>query len=87
MILVPMKYAVVAVVLSGCVTGAGFAKKQDVSLPLLIGATVADIIVVSAAASQLQEYSYPGSLATGLAVTAVDVVVGCLLGSCSSLRL
>jgi uncharacterized membrane protein AbrB (regulator of aidB expression) len=82
-----MRYALLAVALSGCVTGAGIVKHQDVSLPLLLGATVADIVVTSVAASQIQEYSYPGSLATGLALTAVDVVVGCLLGSCSSLRL
>ena len=91
MILPRMKYALSAVVLSlalsGCVTGAGIIKHQDLSLPLLIGTTAADILVTSIAASQIQEYSYLGSLATGLAVTAVDVVTGCLLGSCSSLRL
>jgi hypothetical protein len=82
-----MKLALLAVALSGCVTGAGIVKHQDVSLSLLVGTTVADLVVSSAAASQIQEYSYPGSLATGLAITAVDVVIGCLLGSCSSLRL
>jgi hypothetical protein len=90
-ILTRMKHAVLvaalAVALSGCVTGAGIIKHQQVSLPLLIGVTAADILVTSLAASQIQEYSYAGSLATGLAVTAVDVVAGCLLGSCSSLRL
>jgi uncharacterized membrane protein AbrB (regulator of aidB expression) len=82
-----MKHALLVLALSGCVTTAGIAKKQDVSLPLLIGATVADLVVTSVAASQIQEYSYAGSLATGLAVTAVDVAIGCLFGACTSLRL
>ena len=74
-------------VLGGCVTTAGVVRKQEVSLPLLIGATVADIVVTSLAASQIQDYSFGGSLATGLALTAVDVAVGCLTGACASLRL
>jgi hypothetical protein len=82
-----MKHALLALALSGCVTTAGLVKQQDVSLSLLIGAVAADLVVTSAAASQIQEYSYGGSLATGLAITAVDVAVGCLLGACSSLRL
>jgi hypothetical protein len=82
-----MKHALLALALSGCVTTAGIVKKQDVALPLLIGAVVADLIVISAAASQIQDYSYGASLATGLAITAVDVAVGCLMGACSSLKL
>ena len=82
-----MKHAMLVLALSGCVTTAGIVKKQDVSLPLLIGVTVADLIVTSVAASQIQEYSYGGSLATGLAITAVDVAVGCLTGACTALRL
>jgi hypothetical protein len=82
-----MKHALLALALSGCVTTAGIVKKQDVRLPLLIGAVVADMIVISAAASQIQDYSYGASLATGLAITAVDVVAGCLIGACSSLKL
>jgi len=79
--------SVVMSALSGCVTTAAIVKKQDVKLPLLIGAVAADLIVTSIAASQIQDYSYGGSLATGLAITAVDVAVGCVLGGCSSLRL
>lgn len=82
-----MKHALLALALSGCVTTAGIAKQQEVGLPLLIGATLADFVVTSVAASQIQEYSYGGSLATGLAVTAVDVAAGCLFGACTSLRL
>jgi uncharacterized membrane protein AbrB (regulator of aidB expression) len=82
-----MKHALLVLGLSGCVTTAGIVKKQEVSLPLLVGATLADLVVTSVAASQIQEYSYGGSLATGLAVTAVDVAVGCLVGACTSLRL
>jgi hypothetical protein len=90
-----MKHALLALALSGtvaaaapgCVTTAGLVKKPAVSLPLLIGATVADLVVISLAASQIQSYSYGGSIATGLAITAVDVAAGCLIGACSSLRL
>ena len=82
-----MRYALLAVAVSGCVTTAGIVKKQDVSLPLLIGATVADLVVSSALASQIQQYSFGGSLATGFAFTAVDVAIGCLTGACTSLRL
>jgi len=82
-----MKQALLVLALSGCVTTAGIVKKPDVSLQLLIGAAIADLVVTSAAASQIQDYSYGGSLATGLALTAVDVAVGCLIGACSSLRL
>jgi hypothetical protein len=82
-----MKHAVLALALSGCVTTAGFVKHQDVSLPLLVGATVADVVVITAAASQIQDYSFAAALATSLALTAVDVAIACLLGSCSSLRL
>lgn len=87
-----MKHALLALALSqtlvtGCVTTAGFVQKPAVTLPVLIGAAVADLIVTSLAASQIQSYSYGGSIATGLAFTAVDVGVGCLTGACSSLRL
>jgi hypothetical protein len=82
-----MKHALLALALAGCGTTAGIVKKQDVGVPLLIGAVVADLVVISAAASQAQDYSYGASLATGLAITAVDVAIGCLLGACSALRL
>jgi hypothetical protein len=82
-----MKHALLVLALSGCVTTAGIARKQQVSLPLLIGATIADLVVISAATSQIQDYSTGSSIATGLAITAVDVAAGCLIGACSSLRL
>jgi hypothetical protein len=82
-----MKPALLALAVSGCVTTAGIVKHQDVSVPVLVGATVADLVVSSAAASQIQQYSFGGSLATGLAFTAVDVAIGCLTGACTALRL
>jgi hypothetical protein len=87
-----MKHALLALALSGslaggCITTAGFVQKPAATLPVLIGAAVADLVVTSLAASQIQSYSYGGSIATGLAFTAVDVVVGCLTGACSVLRL
>jgi FtsH-binding integral membrane protein len=88
-----MKHALLALALAGplvtgaCVTTAGFVQKPTVTLPVLIGAAAADLLVTSIAASQIESYSYGGSIATGLAFTAVDFVVGCLTGACSSLRL
>jgi hypothetical protein len=78
---------VLGVALPGCVTTAGVVKRDDgVGLPLLGGAVAADLVVTSLSASQIQGYSTGASLATGLALTAVDVAVGCLLGACSALR-
>lgn len=89
-----MKHALLALALAGplvagagCVTTAGLVQKPTVTLPVLIGAAVADFVVTSVAASQIQSYSYGGSFATGLAFTAVDIAVGCLTGACSVLRL
>lgn len=87
-----MKRAVLACALagvvagSGCVTTAAIARKDRVSLPLLVGATVADFAVVTLIASQVRDYSAGASIATGVAVTAVDVTVGCILGACRTLR-
>lgn len=81
-----MNRALLVLALSGCVTGAGLVKKQDVRLPMLAGAVAADLVVTSLAASQIQDYSLGASLATALALTAVDTVIGCLAGACSSLR-
>ena len=71
---------------AGCVTGAAIARPNRVSLPILIGAAAADFVVTSLVASQLQDYSTGGSIATGAAVMAADVAVGCILGACSSLK-
>jgi hypothetical protein len=82
-----MHRALLVLALSGCVTTAGIVKRDEgVGLPLLGGAVAADLVVSSLAASQVQGYSAGGSLATGLAITAVDVAIGCLLGACSALR-
>lgn len=92
-ILAGMKHALLALVAAaatssaGCVTAAGIARPNQVKLPLFIGAVAADLVVISAAGSQIQDYTFGGSLATALAITAVDVVAGCLVGACSSLRL
>ena len=82
-----MKRALFVLALSGCVTTAGVVKRDDgVGLPLLAGAVGADLVVSSLAASQIQDYSLGASLATALALTAVDVVIGCLSGACTVLR-
>jgi hypothetical protein len=82
-----MHRALLALALSGCVTTAGIVKRDDgVGLPLLAGATAADLVTSSLAASQIEGYSLGAALATGLALTAVDVAIGCLLGACAALR-
>lgn len=81
-----MNRALLALVVSGCVTTAGVVKRDGVSLPLLGGAVAADLAVSSLAASQIRGYSAGASLATGLAFTAVDVAIGCLIGACAALR-
>lgn len=73
--------------LSGCVTGAGIWKRDQVSLPMLAGAVAADLVVTAVVASQVQDFTVGASLGTAAAVTAVDVAVDCLIGSCHSLRL
>jgi hypothetical protein len=70
----------------GCVTTAAIARPNRVSLPLLVGAAALDLAAVTLLASQAQDFSTSASVASGLAVTAVDVGVGCILGACGSLR-
>ena len=85
-----MKLALV-VVLSGCIVGANYTIKKShdegLSIPVLIAAGVADFVVTSLASSQLESFSVAASVATGLAVTAVDLGVGCILGACQQLSL
>src|ERR1041384_3066439 len=58
-----MKFALLALVVSGCVTTAALVKKPEVTLPILIGAAVADVLVVSLAASQVQDLTTGGAIA------------------------
>ena len=77
----------ITVALAGCVTGAGAWKRDQVSLPMFVGAVAADVVVTSVVASQIQDFTLGASLGTALAVTAVDVGIGCLIGACHALRL
>ena len=84
-----MKRLVVLVVfagLSGCVTTAAIARPNRVSLPLLFGLAAGDLLVTSLVAAELRDYSTGGALATGAAVMAADVAVGCILGGCAALK-
>jgi hypothetical protein len=76
----------VTVALAGCVTTASIAKPNNVSLPLLVGAIAADLVVTAVGAKTIRDFSAEGAIATSVAVTAADVVVGCILGGCSSLK-
>jgi hypothetical protein len=73
--------------LSGCVTSAGIWKRDQVPLPMLLGAVAADLVVTGVVASQVQDFTAGASIGTAFAVTAVDFGVGCLIGACNSLRL
>ena len=82
-----MHRALLALTLSSCVTTAGIVKRDEgVGLPLLGGAVAADLVVSSLSASQIEGYSAGASIATALAITAVDVAIGCLIGACSALK-
>lgn len=72
----------------GCVSGAGVWKRDTgVSLPLLVGAVAADLVVTGVIASQLEDFTAAAAIGTAFAVTAADVGIGCLIGACSALRL
>jgi Mg/Co/Ni transporter MgtE len=71
----------------GCVTGVGVWKREQTRMPMLIGAVVADIAVTSVIASQVEDFTVGATIGTTLALTAVDVTIGCFLGACAPLRL
>lgn len=81
-----MTRAVLVLALSGCVTGAGIARKDRVTLPILIGATAADLVVSSLVFAQFDSISTAGAIASGVAFTAVDVGIGCVIGACAVLK-
>ena len=72
---------------AGCVSGVGVWKREQTTMPMLVGAVVADIVVTSVIASQIQDFTVGATIGTTLAVTAVDVTIGCFLGACAPLRL
>jgi hypothetical protein len=76
----------VAASLAGCVTTAGIVKGDQTTKPMFFGGVAADLVVTGVIAWQVESVSAAGTIATALAVTAVDVGVGCLLGSCASLK-
>ena len=82
-----MRFLLVIALTSGCVTGAGVWKREQVTLPMLGGAVAADLVVVGLAASQVDDFTTAAAIGTALALTAVDLTIGCFLGACSPLRL
>jgi hypothetical protein len=75
-----------AATLTGCVTAAGIAKGDQTTLPIFAGAVAGDLVVSGAIASQQDGFTATATVVTAIAFTALDVAVGCLLGSCASLR-
>ena len=71
----------------GCATTAGIIKRHDeVTLPILIGTAVADLVVIGVIAKEATNLSVGGAIATSVAVTAVDVFVACLIAPCTIVR-
>jgi len=73
--------------LGGCITAAGIDRPGRVSLPLLAGAAAGDLVVSGLVASQVTDFTAGAAIATALAVTALDLGIGCLVGSCTALKL
>jgi hypothetical protein len=82
-----VKLVLAVLALSGCVTTAGLVRPREVSVPLLIGALVADAVVVTVIAANGRDSTGGSAIATGLVVTAADLGVGCLVGACTALHL
>lgn len=80
-----MKRALLVVALGGCVTSAGLIRKDRITLPVVIGAVAADLLVGTIVFAQT-DLSTAGAIASGIAFTAVDVGIGCILGACAPLR-
>lgn len=72
--------------LGGCVTTARYVQQPQVTLPVLLGAIAADLMVGSLVLAQSDSLSTGGAIASGVAFTAVDLGVGCILGACQVLR-
>lgn len=81
-----MTRALVVLALSGCVTGAAIVREDRVTLPLLVGAIAADLVVSSLVFAQSDSISTAGAIASGAAFSAVDLGIGCILGACAVLR-
>ena len=82
-----MKAALLVVALASCVTVEGVVKKDDTPFVWLAAGAAGDLVAVGVIAKEAENLSIGASIATALAVTAVDVFVGCLLGACHSLNL
>jgi len=80
-----MKRALLLVALGGCVTSAGLIRKDRITLPVVLGAIAADLVVGSIVFAQT-DLSAAAAIASGVAFTAVDVGIGCILGACAPLR-
>ncbi|MEO7092143.1 MAG: hypothetical protein ABI175_02755 [Polyangiales bacterium] len=80
-----MKRALLVVALGGCVTSAGLIRKDRITLPVVLGAIAADLVIGTIVFAQT-DLSTAAAIASGVAFTAVDVGIGCILGACAPLR-
>ena len=80
-----MKRALLVVALGGCVTSAGLIRKDKITLPVVLAAVAADLVVGTIVFAQT-DLSTAAAIASGVAFTAVDVGIGCILGACAPLR-
>ncbi len=80
-----MKRALLVVALGGCVTSAGLVQKDRITLPVVLGAIAADVVIGSIVFAQT-DLSTAAAIASAVAFTAVDLGIGCILGACAPLR-
>lgn len=80
-----MHRVLVVIAFGGCVTTASVVRGDRVTLPVLVGAVAADLVVSSLAFRAL-DLSTSGAIASGIAFSAVDLGIGCVLGACTVLR-
>lgn len=82
-----MKAALLVLAVTSCVTVEGVVKKDDTPFVWLAAGAAGDLVAAGVIAKEAADLTVGASIATALAVTAVDVFVGCLLGACHSLKL
>ena len=80
-----MRRALLLVALGGCVTSAGLIRKDQITLPVVLGAVAADLVIGSIVFAQAN-LSTAAAIASGIAFTAVDVGIGCIVGACAPLH-
>ena len=72
--------------LGSCVTTVGVVKRDHVTVPFLIGALAADLVITPILVGESTDLSAGASITAGIAFAVIDFGVGCIVGACSVLR-